>query len=85
MLLRIKKGDRFITPVPGHRSKIGSEMVLNGGDYVAFLMVQPEGIPLSPLGQEDIFAFLTNVPFEPTPETQFIVPSLPRLVAIHLI
>ena len=47
-----KKGDRFVTPVPGHRSKIGSEMVLNGGDYVSELtLVQPEGIPLSPVVQ----------------------------------
>ena len=70
MLLKTKKWAAVSSQQPGHRSKIGSEMVLNGGDYVASCTVQPEGIPEAPVPQEDIFGFLTKVPVEATPNTQ---------------
>ena len=71
--------------LPGHRSKNGSEMVLNGGDYVSELtLVQPEGIPPAPVLQL-VEEGVTNVPVDATPSTQRWVQSLAEMsVARHL-
>ena len=63
-----KKNGELFRPAP-RSPVIAKFQKLNGGDYVASTTVQPEGIPETPVGQEDIFGFLTNVPFACTPST----------------
>ena len=53
--------------------------------YHSVTTVQPVGIPLGPVVQLSIFAFLTNVPLEATPFNQDEVQSLAEIsVARHL-
>ena len=54
--------------------------------YHSVTTVQPVGIPLGPVVQLSIFAFLTNVPLEATLLTQFKVQLVADIsVARHLI
>ena len=58
----------------------------NSHNYDAFCTVQPDGIPEVPVVQDDIEAFLTNVPEAATLYTQLLVHiSADISVAKHLI
>lgn len=73
-------GSSLLPPSP----VIAKFQKLNGGDYVASTLVQPEGIPDAPVLQlvED---GVMNVPVEATPFTQFLVHQLAEIsVARHL-
>ena len=62
-----------------------SPLVFNHLLLYASCTVHPVGMPLTPVVQDSILGFLTNVPVEATPDTQlFVQPDAEISVAKHL-